>query len=193
MRRIEGMMVDGGWCHSRVKYISSRALPLSPELCPTELRRRLDLNFDLTFAQNHPDTTILQYSHSSDNMISRIVRSSICSSKALANLPRTLTNCQRYQSTLPQTATPGQSPQTQQASLPQIAKHPSSVSHPALRDQEPERNNDNAIFLIFGGLLLAGVPLSYWYWGYRERAMKQKKEEMLRGIQERYAARHGSG
>jgi hypothetical protein len=76
--------------------------------------------------------------------------------------------------------------------MPEVAKHPSSVSHPALHEEEP-RNTDNAIFLIFGGLVLAAAPLSYWYWGYRERAIKAKKEEILRGIQERYAARHGSG
>jgi hypothetical protein len=128
-------------------------------------------------------------------MIPRLARTTIYSSKALAGSPRTLKIFQRHQSTLPQAATSAQPqpPQTQQAISPQIAKHPSSVSHPALGDEEPERNSDNGIFLIFGGLLLAGAPLSYWYWGYRERAMIQKKEEMLRGIQERYAARHGSG
>jgi hypothetical protein len=125
-------------------------------------------------------------------MISRLAYTTIYSSKALAGSPRTLKVFQRHQSTLPQAATTAQPPQTQRAAPPQIAKHPSSVSHPALGDGEPARNSDNGIFLIFGGLLLAGAPLSYWYWGYRERAMKQKKEEMLRGIQERYAARHAT-
>jgi hypothetical protein len=125
-------------------------------------------------------------------MIPRLARTTIHLSKALAGSPRTFKVFQRHQSTLPQAATPAQPLQTQQATPPQIAKHPSSVSHPALGDEEPERNSDNGIFLIFGGLLLAGAPLSYWYWGYRERAMKQKKEEMLRGIQERYAARHAT-
>jgi hypothetical protein len=126
-------------------------------------------------------------------MISRFARITGSSSQTLGRSVQVLQVSHRHQSTVPQTAT-AQPPQTQaqQASTPQIAKHPSSVSHPALEDEEP-RNSDNAIFLIFGGLLLAGAPLSYWYWGYRERAMKAKKEEMLRGIQERYAARHGSG
>jgi hypothetical protein len=127
-------------------------------------------------------------------MIPRLARTTVYSSKALTGSPRTLKGFQRHQSTLPQAATsaPAQPPQTQPTTPPQIAKHPSSVSHPALGDGEPERNSDNGIFLIFGGLLLAGAPLSYWYGGYRERAMKQKKEEMLRGIQERYAARHAT-
>jgi hypothetical protein len=82
----------------------------------------------------------------------------------------------------------------QQSPVAEIAKHPSAVSHPALSDQPAQRGGgDNSIVFIFGGLLLGGIPLSYWYWGYRERAMRQKKEEMLRGIQERYAARHGGG
>ncbi|KAM0703193.1 hypothetical protein Q7P35_009131 [Cladosporium inversicolor] len=123
-------------------------------------------------------------------MISRLARTPGSSSQVLRRPGRAIQVFQRHQSTAPQTAT-AQPPQTQQASTPQIAKHPSSVSHPALSEEEP-RNADNGIFLIFGGLLLAGLPLSYWYWGYRERAMKAKKEEMLRGIQERYAARHGS-
>jgi hypothetical protein len=138
------------------------------------------------------DTTFLEKNHDLHNMIPRLARASIHSSKALAGSPCTLKVFQRHQSTLPQAATSPQPPQTHQASSPQIARHPSSTSHPALGDEEPERNNDNGIFLIFGGLLLAGAPLSYWYWGYRERAMKQKKEEMLRGIQERYAARHAT-
>jgi len=124
-------------------------------------------------------------------MISRIARISGSSSQALRRSTRTLQVFQRHQSTAPQTAT-AQPPQIQQASTSKIAKHPSTVSHPALHEEEP-RNADNGIFLIFGGLLLAAAPLSYWYWGYRERAMIAKKEEMLRGIQERYAARHGSG
>jgi multidrug efflux pump subunit AcrA (membrane-fusion protein) len=82
----------------------------------------------------------------------------------------------------------------QQSPVAEIAKHPSAVSHPALSDQPAQRGGgDNSIVFIFGGLLLGGIPLSYWYWSYRERAMRQKKEEMLRGIQERYAARHGGG
>ena len=124
-------------------------------------------------------------------MISRFARIPGSSSQALRRSPRALQASCRYQSTAPQTAT-AQPPQTQQASTPQVAKHPSSVSHPSLQEEEP-RNTDNAIFLIFGGLVLAAAPLSYWYWGYRERAIKAKKEEILRGIQERYAARHGSG
>ena len=124
-------------------------------------------------------------------MISRLARISGSSSPALRRSARAIQVSQRHQSTAPQTAT-SQRLQTQQASTPQVAKHPSSVSHPALQEEEP-RNTDNAIFLIFGGLLLAAAPLSYWYWGYRERAIKAKKEEILRGIQERYAARHGSG
>lgn len=128
-------------------------------------------------------------------MISRVVRIPKYSSQPLVRSSRTLNVSARHQSTLPQTATPAKPPQTQQAASSQLAdaKHPSSVSHPALSEQPEARNADNAIFLIFGGLLLAAAPLSYWYWGYRERAMKQKKEEMLRGIQERYAARHASG
>jgi hypothetical protein len=84
--------------------------------------------------------------------------------------------------------------QAQQPPPAEVAKHPSAVSHPALSDQPTQREGgDNSIVFIFGGLLLGAIPLSYWYWGYRERAMTQKKEEMLRGIQERYAARHGGG
>lgn len=123
-------------------------------------------------------------------MISRFTRISGFPSQTLRRSARTFQVSQRHQSTAPQTAT-SQPPQNQQASTPQVAKHPSSVSHPALQEEEP-RNTDNAIFLIFGGLLLVAAPLSYWYWGYRERAIKAKKEEILRGIQERYAARHGN-
>lgn len=93
----------------------------------------------------------------------------------------------------PHPTAPARTQQTQQPLPPDAKMHPSSVSHPALRNQAAKRGNDNTIFLVFGGLLLGGIPLSYWYWGYRERAMRAKKEEMLRGIQERYAARHGSG
>lgn len=83
--------------------------------------------------------------------------------------------------------------QTQQPPQAEGAKHPSAVSHPALDQPTQRGGGDNSIVFIFGGLLLGGIPLSYWYWGYREQAMKRKKEEMLRGIQERYAARHGGG
>lgn len=140
-------------------------------------------------------TTSLEPSNRLTKMISRAVRISRFPSQVLARSSRTLSVHARHQSTSPQTATSAQPPQTQQAASSQLANarpHPSSVSHPALGEQPEERNSDNAIFLIFGGLLLAAAPLSYWYWGYRERAMKQKKEEMLRGIQERYAARHGN-
>ena len=130
---------------------------------------------------------------------------------------RTSQLLRRHQSTAPAPATPSQSLQAQQLQARQrqqliaqqilaqqlqaqqspvadIAKHPSAVSHPALSGQPTQRGRgDNSIVFIFGGLLLGGIPLSYWYWGYRQRAMRQKKEEMLRGIQERYAARHGSG
>jgi hypothetical protein len=68
--------------------------------------------------------------------------------------------------------------QAQQSPIAEIAKHPSAVSHPALSDQPVQRGGgDNSIVYIFGGLLLGGIPLSYWYWGYRERAMTRKKEE----------------
>jgi len=137
------------------------------------------------------DTTHRKHIFKPSKMISRLARISGSSSQTFGRSTRALQVSCRHQSTVPQTAT-AQPPQTQQASTPQVAKHPSSVSHPALGDQEP-RNTDNGIFLIFGGLVLAAAPLSYWYWGYRERAMIAKKEEMLRGIQERYAARHGSG
>ena len=120
----------------------------------------------------------------------RLTRISGPPSQALRRSARTFQVPQRHQSTAPQTAT-SQSLQNQQVSTPQVAKHPSSVSHPALQEEEP-RNTDNAIFLVFGGLLLIAAPLSYWYWGYRERTIKAKKEEILRGIQERYAARHGN-
>ena len=123
-------------------------------------------------------------------MISRLARISGSPSQAFRRSARAVQVSQRHQSTAPRTAT-SHHLQNQQAATPQIAKHPSSVSHPALQDEEP-RNTDNAIFLIFGGLLLVAAPLSYWYWGYRERAIKAKKEEILRGIQERYAARHGN-
>ena len=130
---------------------------------------------------------------------------------------RTSQLLRRHQSTAPQAATTAQSLQAQQlqarqrqqliaqqilaqqlqaqqSPIAEIAKHPSAVSHPALSEQPTQRGGgDNSIVFIFGGLLLGGIPLSYWYWGYREQAMKRKKEEMLRGIQERYAARHGGG
>ena len=157
--------------------------------------RRLDLQLRLyTRPKRLAPTSVTTPEHDPelDKMISRLARISGSSSQALGRPSAALRAFQRHQSTAPQAAT-AQPPQTQRASTPQVAKHPSSVSHPALGDQEPARNTDNAILLIFGGLLLAGAPLSYWYWGYRERAMKAKKEEMLRGIQERYAARHASG
>lgn len=110
---------------------------------------------------------------------------------------RALNIFERHQSTaprpepsIPEKTTPVQ---PLQPSPPPVKTHPSSEAHPALRSGSSQRNNDNAIFLIFGGLLIGAIPLSYWYWGYRERKMREKKEEMLRGIQERYAARHGSG
>jgi len=177
-------MASRSTCHD----LASAKLPKPPQL------RSLDVQLGLYDCRDRlAPTNTAHHRHTfiPRKMIPRLARVSGLSGQALGRSTRALPVSRRHKSTVPQTAT-AQPPQTQQVSTPQVAKHPSSVSHPALGDQEP-RNTDNAIFLIFGGLLLAGAPLSYWYWGYRERAMKAKKEEMLRGIQERYAARHGSG
>ncbi|KAM0714405.1 hypothetical protein Q7P37_010192 [Cladosporium fusiforme] len=136
----------------------------------------------------------------SNKMALRLAPSSIHAMKACSRPFRALRSTNRHQSTTssPTTATPQQpttpmrTQQTQPPSQPQAAMHPSSVSHPALGESAAKAGNDNTIFLVFGGLLLGGIPLSYWYWGYRERAMRAKKEEMLKGIQERYAARHAN-
>lgn len=131
----------------------------------------------------------------SHKMASRLVHVSNHTSRVLPRTTRTFLSFGRHQSTTPQSATPARPLQTQQPAQSQspVARHPSAVSHPALDGSQPKGGDNNNIVLIFGGLLIACAPLSYWYWGYRERAMKAKKEEMLRGIQERYAARHGSG
>jgi hypothetical protein len=175
----------------------------------------VDSNYGKTFASRQLMTCACSTKPtmlSSSKMIFRLANRS---SNALPT--RTTQLLRRHQSTAPARATPSQSLQaqqlearqrqqliaqqilaqqlqSQQSPVAEIAKHPSAVSHPALSEQPTQRGGgDNSIVFIFGGLLLGGIPLSYWYWGYRQRAMRQKKEEMLRGIQERYAARHGGG
>ncbi|OQO10517.1 hypothetical protein B0A48_03814 [Cryoendolithus antarcticus] len=92
-------------------------------------------------------------------------------------------------------------PQSQQAigtapQLPSTAqdltaqpRHPSAVGHPALESKRTKRGSDGLLYLTFFGLLGAGVPLSYWYWGYREEHMKRKKEKILADLRAKYAAK----
>nr|OQO25806.1 hypothetical protein B0A51_06218 [Rachicladosporium sp. CCFEE 5018] len=68
-------------------------------------------------------------------------------------------------------------------------RHPSAVGHPALESKRTKRGSDGLLYLTFFGLLGAGLPLSYWYWGYRERHMKEKKEKILADLRAKYAAK----
>jgi hypothetical protein len=180
----------------------------------TSLGLDVDSNYGKTFASRRLMTCACSTKATMLSSSKMILRLANRSSHALPT--RTSQLLRRQQSTAPARATQAQSLQaqrlearrqqliaqqilaqqlqSQQSPVAEIAKHPSAVSHPALSEQPTQRGGgDNSIVFIFGGLLLGGIPLSYWYWGYRQRAMRQKKEEMLRGIQERYAARHGGG
>lgn len=127
------------------------------------------------------------------NLVLSTLRRSLRAREAPPTLTSTIHPSRRHQSTVPQSNGTAQPPQTQQPAATPAERHPSSVSHPALSNHGPKGGDSNAVVLIFLGLLAGAAPLSYWYWGHRERAMKAKKEEMLKGIQERYAARHGGG
>ena len=70
----------------------------------------------------------------------------------------------------------------------QHLKHPSAIGHPALRKEPVKAGSDKGFFVTFIGLLAAGVPLTYWYWGYRADHMRRVKEEKLKEVQERYRA-----
>lgn len=75
-----------------------------------------------------------------------------------------------------------------QQAVAEQKKHPSAVSHPALRNTRPNRANDKALYLTFFGLLFGVGPLVYWYWQYRQDHMRRKKEQMLADIRARYQA-----